>query len=436
MTSRIDPLLLAAALVAAGLGGAVASAGETAGPVGLVAPVALDETLDDAIARLGAAPTADAVRLAARSALRAPDAAAAHRLVLRLRGGGYPCSIGLVVLARHERADVRAAALRALGAHGVRLSEGHDALRAALRDPDPAVVRAGCEAAGRVGDARDLPALLDLLFAGDATTGEASRRALAALAGLPPATPASVLGYWSRDAKEQGRQRLDAAVDAMAGGRDCDVGHARGAVARSAWIAPERAAGVAQRCLRAASPCRRAEGLRLAADARIGEMADEVLSALRYETDGDVLAAARAAAAALGIPSGDGLPVEAEGDEGPTTGPAVSPPPVVCRGARTADPRPARAEPNACVPVRALDARLVSAYDHLAARRCDGVRPILDAVARGDDETSRVAARKGYVALYWTRRIADAALADAAAYREEARRALRSTCWAPLFAAR
>jgi Tfp pilus assembly protein PilF len=92
----------------------------------------------------------------------------------------------------------------------------------------------------------------------------------------------------------------------------------------------------------------------------------------------------------------------------------------------------ARTAARAAPAPQASDARIAAAReqmqrgDHAAARRS-----LDDAMASGDDALKLVA-RKGFVALYWLKRIASAPANDAS-LRDEARRALRSTPWEHVF---
>ena len=135
------------------------------------------------LSTLGPMPAGRTVEALSRHrAFSSPEAAL--RLVGALRHARGPAAaLGLRALAHRDEPEVRAAALRAVAAGGLRLARGRDEILDALRSRSADVRAAGLEALGRVGDAQDLPFLLGALEAEDVETVQAANRAPSAPAG-------------------------------------------------------------------------------------------------------------------------------------------------------------------------------------------------------------------------------------------------------------
>jgi hypothetical protein len=245
-----------------------------------------------------------------RAAAQADNASQATQLAVELaeRGGSEGVQ-QLCVLARREDPSVRIAALRGIKAVALRCADAADSVRAALVDSDADVREAGYEALTRVGDASDVPALLEGLDATDARTRGAVRAAMTALTGLTlPCDDASHWTDWWNGAGIVLPGRLDAAIRRLDRGSDAaGLREARRFLAQNTWFDVDKVAKAAKGWLYALDTRHRIEGYRVAATCRLGDLAEDVARAARDEVDPDVITVAACSANALGV-AVDGFP--------------------------------------------------------------------------------------------------------------------------------
>jgi hypothetical protein len=274
---------LAAALALAGGSAVAAGQGE---PLSLESPA-----------------TADVVdRLVADPRFAAP--AEAQRLVGALRvAGGHAASAGLVVLLGHETDDVKATALEAIAALGLRTERTAIAVRAAATSPSKRVRGRAIEALGRVGDGRDVPRLLDGLDGEDPDERSACLRALRTLSGMRmAASPVRWSQWWSKaEPRAQAELQWAAQEMAIAAEAEGDLEAYASTLVRSGWVEILAARDTARTWMQGTETSLRVQGLRLVAALRLADLAPEVASALRFAGNEDAWAAIDAARA-IGVP--------------------------------------------------------------------------------------------------------------------------------------
>jgi len=257
---------------------------------------------------LGDPPRLDLVNALVRDP-RMAVAATARQVAENLASrGGYAVAQGLVDLARHRDASVRFAALRGIAEVELRRADQLIWIRAALRDQDPLVRTAACEAIGRVGDASDLPLLLEGLASDDERARGAAGGAIAKLTGLNLPT-GEVLRWneWWTGAKSWIPAQLDRAIERIdAGGERADLRDARALLGQYAWFDVEKVQGAVAIWLRTLDARHRTEGYRVAAACRLGDLADDVRRAALDEDEPGVVAVALRACMKLGVAS-DGM---------------------------------------------------------------------------------------------------------------------------------
>ncbi len=273
-------------------------------------PAAPDPVVEARLAKLSSPPAprevADLVRLP--SVKEAPSAALRVVAVL-WHAGGYAAAKGLRTLSTHDDASVRVAALTGVAHVGLRVAEGTDAVRRALSSRSLDERIAAFEAIGRVGDAQDVPDLVAALGECEACPRQAAYRALSALSGERlPAVPGRWQAWWQESQREM-LPRIDAALDAISlqgtatSGGERTVAPARALVLKEGWRAVDRVVEVARAFLRASDPALRIEGYRLAKGLRLGDLAEEVESAFKYERHPEAFDEGALAATALGVPT-------------------------------------------------------------------------------------------------------------------------------------
>lgn len=234
---------------------------------------------------------------------RVRDAEAAHGLIVHLSVHRGPGALeGFVVLTGHGDQAVRVAALRAIATVGLRSTDALEAVRGRVRDFDTEVHKAAIAALGVVGQADDVPQLVELLAADEDATRAAAFRALRALTGVRIANDESAWTYWWGHARKELARRVDDGIARLvAGGDEFQLAEARRLLEQSAWSATRRFEETVREWLLGAEPRLRAEGFRLAAAARLAEVADDVLRALDDESEPAVQQVGRECAWALAI---------------------------------------------------------------------------------------------------------------------------------------
>jgi HEAT repeat protein len=259
------------------------------------------------LARLGELPRLEAVEKLVRHPCAArPEWAQALVEVLSLHQS-YASAMGLLALADHSIATVRAAALQTLTQVGLRVSAA-DArpVRAALRDSDDDVRVAAVAALGVVGDVADVPALLELLAHEDQRLQIAAFRALQSLTGLRLPNDQRQWTYWRTHSSAELTRRIDLAIQTIdRGGAEADLVDARLMLSSSAWFDASKIEDAVRAWLQSGDARLRIEGYGLTASARLGSMAEDVTCALRFETHVEILPRAIASAKVLGVATGD-----------------------------------------------------------------------------------------------------------------------------------
>src|SRR5262249_7530254 len=147
-----------------------------------------------------------------------------------------------------------------------------------MRDTDALVKSAAFEAIGRIGDASDLPVLLEALSSDDERTRLAAGRALTALTGMnfPPDDVARWTEWW-KVAKGWIPVKLDRAIGKLElGGEKQDVRDARGVLTQYVWYDVEKVRGVIAGWMRNMDVRRRIEGYRALHSCRLGDLADDL----------------------------------------------------------------------------------------------------------------------------------------------------------------
>lgn len=253
-------------------------------------------------AELGDPPDFDVVRRLVRTVDDDPPTARAF--AARLAGrGGYAAAQGLYELVRHRDREVRSAALQGVADVGLRRVDGVDFVRKALLDKDADVRANAYVALGRVGDASDLPALLEALASDDERTRAAADRALSTLTAIafPGEDPARWPDWW-REGRVLLPGRLNSALHEIElGGGPVGLRDARQFVSQKAWFDVPRVEEAARGWLRSVDARRRAEGYRIAARCRLGDLADDVRRAAHDEFDPDLIFLALCSAKVLGV---------------------------------------------------------------------------------------------------------------------------------------
>jgi hypothetical protein len=177
-----------------------------------------------------------------------------------------------------------------------------DAVRRACGDDDPAVREAAYAALAVVGDGGDVPALVESLRAGGQGDARATYDALTGISGVHFAYREVLWRNWWRETKANFPTRLKAALDTVeTGGAPGDVADARGVIRRTAWIDLKLVSARVERWLVSGRPELRADGYRLCAELRLGDLADDVRIAQRCEYDPALQPAAAACAKRLGV---------------------------------------------------------------------------------------------------------------------------------------
>jgi hypothetical protein len=270
-------------------------------------PAASDGAIDAWVASLGCPTPEDALGgLPAHP--RSLGAADALRVVRALRdAGGVHASVALRELATHRDDAVRVAAIEAAGEIGLRSKGTTVAVRVGLSAREPGVRAASLRAIARLGDARDVPGLMATLCDEDPAVRAPALAALRGITGVRLSDCARTWDRWWILSRKVVRDRLDVALDALErapGDAACEVS----AVARYAWVDLPGVENEMRVWLRSPDSARRAAAARVVALARLGDVACDVESVLRYTDDPALFDVAHESALALGISTTGILP--------------------------------------------------------------------------------------------------------------------------------
>lgn len=210
-----------------------------------------------------------------------PDALAEIR-ALHERGG-VEATRALVPWVQDDEEAVRVAALEALGAVGIRTRVATRAVReAAGRRASIAQRGAALEALGRIGDADDVPRLVDALKGREESLRGVAHGALQQLTGRRSPLDYGRWQRWWR--QEEGalqagvRRALRQLPDAPGPERE----RLRTLLAETGWTAIRHAEDAVRLWLRASDRTLRSQAYYLAAVLRLGDTASDVESALPY----------------------------------------------------------------------------------------------------------------------------------------------------------
>lgn len=266
-------------------------------------PAAERARIDAAIDGIGKASATDLVLSVTRRVRRDGDTDATLRLVGALRARrGYASARALGEIANHPEARVREAVLYAIADIGLRVEGAMYDVRQSRTDDDAAVRAAAYAAIGVIGDASDVPALLDDLASSDANVVRGAFDALRGITGGTLRCSESLWRQWWKDTQTDAAARLQQAWDVIEkGGEAADVADAHVLVDRMAWLDLAEAGRRIGAWIDSADARLRGEGYRLAAKLRLGEHAEDVARALRFEADAEARRVGEQSAAALGV---------------------------------------------------------------------------------------------------------------------------------------
>jgi len=202
--------------------------------------------------------------------------------------GGHVAAHRLRALIETESDPVRRAALEATAQVGLRSKDMGETVRKAVRTAEePALRAAALGALGRVGDAGDMPALLDALKAADADVQAAGLEAIRELTGRRLSLSyRRCASWWESEEKRMPagvRRALRELPDAE--GKERQV--LRETLARDGWAEIRYVKDAAKEWLQAGDRSLRAQGFYLAASLRLGDLVADVESALPYLTGVD-----------------------------------------------------------------------------------------------------------------------------------------------------
>jgi hypothetical protein len=257
---------------------------------------------DAALEKLPAQPETETVSALVRAVPRR-DADRARLLATALGSrGGSACARGLRQLLAYDDTGVRQAALQAIAQNGLRVADSADLVRAARRDDDPAVRDAAYAALAVVGDATDVPSLVETLRGGDPDAVRGAYDALTGISGVHLAYREFLWRHWWKETKATFPARLKAALDVLeTGTAPGDREDARTVIRRIAWIDVRQVGDRLSQWLNSGRPELRADAFRLCADLRLGDLADDVRFAQRAEYAESVQPVALECARRLGV---------------------------------------------------------------------------------------------------------------------------------------
>jgi HEAT repeat protein len=221
------------------------------------------------------------------------------------RAGGFEAADALRPFLEHRSACVRIAAAQAIGTIGVRVRATVAELRDLTTAREADVRQAAHDALGRVGDARDVPALLARLGSEETEVRATALRSLRSITGIRLVGSAPRWERWWRLSSDALPRRLNEAIAAVTVGACEDVAAARETVVRYAWADMDAVEDATRGWLQSSDVRLRAEGARVTTALRLGGLADDVRSVLRYASDPVLFAIAAEAAQAVGAPFDD-----------------------------------------------------------------------------------------------------------------------------------
>jgi len=224
--------------------------------------------------------------------------------------GGREAAIELgEILEEGVSAELRVAALEGLAHLGLRLEATRRAVRHATEADDLAVRVAAWRALGRLGDARDVPGLLEGLRSEEGKIRGAAFTALGTLSGRRlPASPTRCAQWW-KATEPRTREALSGALDVLPDALQ-DPAHAashRATIAREGWVDPGAVADAAKAWLTSPDHALRAEAFHAIAVLRLGALSEATATARRFADETDEEQAAFAAHA-LGLREGESSP--------------------------------------------------------------------------------------------------------------------------------
>jgi hypothetical protein len=298
-------LLLATALAAGGARPGWAGEGPALGPANAPAEETVPPDVDALLARLGSPARPDVARdLLAHPATR--DAGVANRVANELSAAGGIAGVeGLLALAGHRDFRVRTWVLKLVRDLGIRASRGADGVRHCLDAPDAEVRRRACWALEVVGDASDVPVLLEIASRSDASASPEDRAlARAALATVRRLADldsrftslARVKAWWEANRDRMRLELTDAldAIESRSGSLDPDLAHAL--LCRRLWMDPGSVVERLHAWLVSSDPALRIEACRVVERMRLADVSAAIESALAFETDDQALLALGGAA--------------------------------------------------------------------------------------------------------------------------------------------
>jgi hypothetical protein len=269
-----------------------------AGEPSAAARAGIDALIDGA----AKAASCDAVLSATRRVREDGDADAVLRLVGALRARrGYASVRALSTLATDTDPRVREAVMYAIADIGLRVADAMYDVRTSKTDESAAVRGAAYAALGAVGDASDVPALLDDLASGNRDTARWSGDALRAITGATLRNSERLWRQWWKDTQQDAVARLNKAWEALENNSDAtEASEARVVVDRMAWLDIDGATRHVSAWLDAADAKSRCEAYRLASKLRLGDLAEPVRLALGFEHDDEARRLGGECAAMLG----------------------------------------------------------------------------------------------------------------------------------------
>ena len=295
LRSALLPVLLAAALLSAG--GAPPARADTEAPE--------DARLEALYAELGQPARHDVVRcILQRPEMRDTDGAL--RLVRALQTAGGVASVeGLLVIASHREPLVRAWALRGASELGIRTSRGVEEARRALEGTNANLRRNACWALAVLGDARDVPVLLEIASNAEDTASGFALDAVKALGGLKGPrfrTVTRVRSWWDANQERMLREGEEALAEIEAGTSPDLLEMHRAILCRVAWMQPDAVVDRLRGWLSSDDVDLRREACRVTEAVRLGDLSRGIEHVVAYELDDACFLAGARAAKAIGVP--------------------------------------------------------------------------------------------------------------------------------------
>ncbi len=270
---------------------------------GIASAVALvGSDLDLAMESLGTPPASDQVTALVRM-VEYKDEATALRVVALLSGrGGAASAMGLARLARHLEPPVREAAFLAMAHLRLRFEDAAAAVRAARDDDDPSVRAAAFTALGAIGDASDVPSILEALSCPEKDVAAAAYEAIRSISGARlPYRPECWRQWWEETRTKAAPAAGRSLTQIESGGSPEALDLARTTIERNCWSDVQAVQARLEAWLDSTDPRMRLEAYGLIAKCRLATLADRVTFSLRFVTEPAELEAGRDCAAALGV---------------------------------------------------------------------------------------------------------------------------------------